>query len=513
MPSSILLRGKIITSADSTADFLLYTGAEITACGSSAEISKHLSNRVQIVELGEAVALPGLFDSHVHLVQTGLCCMNIDLADAPDKDTALRQVAEQSALRPEIVLAFGFDESNWVISEMPTLTELDAISSAIPILLARRDSHLFVVNTKALRKFGHVLANESLTEENINLGIFRGQAGYKLLQESFQSISEETKTEGVRLACQKALSRGITAIHALEGGKLFGEANARLMQKLSPDLPIDVIVYPQVTDCDKVEKEMGLPRIGGCLLVDGSIGARTAALSEPYSDQPDNRGILYFSDDGLFTFTEEANRRNLQIALHAIGDRAIEQTLTAYRRALSVHPRQNHRLRIEHFELGTDRQIAECAELGIIVAMQPTFERLWGGAEKMYAKRLGDRPTNRLATALGAGVVVAGGSDSNITPLDSLLGMASAMSHPEVNERLSFAQTLEVYTKNCAYAGFQEDKLGRLEVGKRANITILRFDPRLMTPEELAEAEVEATIVGGRTEYLHPESELKLNIT
>jgi predicted amidohydrolase YtcJ len=508
---SILLHGKIIPSADSTADFLLYSGSGIVACGCAPEMSKYLSPQVRMVKLGEAVALPGLFDSHVHLVQTGLCCMNIDLTDVPDKETALQQVAQQSDRHPEVVLAFGFDESNWKIPEMPTLTDLDVISSAIPILLARRDSHLFVINSKALQKFGHVLTKEELTPENINLGIFRGEAGYKLLQESFQSISEETKTEGVRVACRKALSRGITAIHSLEGGKLFGEANARLMQKLSPRLPLDVIVYPQVIDCEMVQKEMHLPRIGGCLLVDGSIGARTAALSKPYSDQPDNRGILYFSDEELFAFTEEANSRKMQIALHAIGDRAIEQTLSAYRRALSLHPRQDHRLRIEHFELGTDEQIAECARLGIIVAMQPTFERLWGGAEKMYGKRLGDRPTNRLATIIKAGVVVAGGSDSNITPLDSLLGMASAMSHPQEGERLSFLQALKIYTENCAYAGFQEDKLGRLEAGKRANITILSSDPRLMTPEELTEAEVEATIVGGRREYLRPGSGLKLD--
>ncbi len=509
MAQATLLKGNILTSGKSQADFLLIEGETVSAVGPTEEMKAYLGDEIRTVELGDCVALPGLMDSHVHLVQTGLSCLNVDLTTAKDKDHALSLLAEEAVTNPELVCGFGFDESAWLEGELLTLPELDCVSKTIPIFVSRRDSHLFVANTPAVKKFAPALEDEPLNDENTRLGIFRGELGYKLQREVFLLISEERKEEGVRLACEKALRRGITAIQAMEGGKFFGEGNIKLIQRLSPTLPQEIIVFPQITDCDAVER-MGLPRIGGCIMVDGSIGARTAALYKPYSDQAENCGVLYFSDEELFAFTGEANRRDLQIALHAIGDRAIAQTLEAYRRALDDHPRKNHRLRIEHFELGTDEQIEQCAELDMVIAMQPNFERLWGGAQGMYAKRLGQRPTNRLATIVRAGVVVAGGSDSNITLLDSLLGIASALSHPNPRERLSFSEALALFTENCAYAGFQEDIMGTLEVGKRANITILHQDPQKMTPKQLAEAGVEATVIGGRTLFKPEGSNLNI---
>jgi len=505
----VLLSGKIITSAEGRANFLLYESDRIIAVGSTEEMSTYLGDDVRVVELGECVAIPGLMDSHIHLVQTGLSCLNVDLTVAKDKDDALSLLAEETKGKPEIVVGFGFDESRWPVPQLPTLKDLDKVSMHIPVFISRRDSHLFVTNTPTIQKFANALQGEELNEENTHLGIFRGELGYKLLREVFLLMSEERKTEGVKEACRRALRRGITALHAMEGGKLFGEGDARLVQKLIPALSLDIIVYPQIMGCDVVQ-EMGLPRIGGCLLVDGSIGARTAALQEPYSDQAENSGVLYFSDQELSAFTKQANRRGLQIALHAIGDRAIEQTLRAYKNTLEDHPRQDHRLRIEHFELGTDEQIERCAEMGIVLGMQPTFERLWGGKNGMYAERLGERLTNRIKTIMRAGIVVSGGSDSQITPNDSLLGMASAMSHPNPEERLSFVEALQLYTQNCAYAGFQEKAMGTLEEGRRANISVLCKDPQGMTAEELAIAEVEVAIVGGVVQYQREDCRLKL---
>ena len=271
------------------------------------------------------------------------------------------------------------------------------------------------------------------------------------------------------------------------------------------------MAYFQATDVLKAQA-WGLERIGGCLLADGSYGEHTTALKEPYFDDPATRGDLYFNDRELDDFVGRAHRAGLQISLHAIGDRAIEQVLSAYERALKKWPREDHRHRIEHFSLPTRAQIEKAAELGVAVAMQPNFAALppdhQPGAFRVAGyKQLGPERISRrhpYRWILDAGVLVAGGSGTR-TP-DPLEGIRAVAAHPEEERRLTTYEALSLFTVNAARIGFQEKEKGTLEPGKAADLVVLNRNPLTLEPDRLDHVRVEMTIAGG---VIHPRGDQK----
>ncbi len=322
-------------------------------------------------------------------------------------------------------------------------------------------------------------------------------------QALFRKVSSGERFEALKSATDLAFSRGVTTVHALEGGSLFGLDDLDFLMDTIDSWPLRIVLYPQITDSDWIRAHR-VPRMGGCILIDGSFGSSTAALSEPYAGEPENRGVLYFDDGTLCDLVESGHREGLQLSFHAIGDRAITQVVNAYERPILHYPCSDHRHRIEHCELPTPSDIERIARLGLSLAVQPAFEYLWGGPDKMYARRLGaDRmgETNPFRDYLEKGILVAGGSDSDVTPLDPLLGIQAAVSHPRESQRLTPADALLLFTEKAARLAFLEDETGSLRPGKAADFVVLSGNPLMTRESEIKDIKVLETFSGGESVY------------
>ena len=311
----------------------------------------------------------------------------------------------------------------------------------------------------------------------------------------------EKAVEMIALAVKKAHSVGLTTVHALEGGPTSRDESVQAFLAAMPTLPLRFVLYYQTMDVDKVVG-LGLPRIGGCILLDGDVGPHTAALSKPYADDPECYGTLYHTQEEIDAFVLQAHKAGLQVAMHAVGDAAVEQALNAYEAALAAHPRDDHRHRIEHCEIIREEQIQRAQRLGVGVAIQPPFNHYW--PHTGYYPLLGEErawKVDPVRTLMRPGLLVAGGSDSTVTPLGPLIGVHAAVNHSNPAERVSLQEGLELYTISAACIAFQESDRGSLEVGKLGDLVVLAEDPFQVDPKRIKDIHVDMTIVGGQVVY------------
>ena len=458
----------------------------------------------EVLDLRGRALLPGFIDTHVHLMATGIEGVGLRLQDCrslAEVMNLVRRAAEGQA----VVRALGLDPARLAEQRYPTRAELDEAVSQVPVYLIRRDMHSAVLNSRALALVAAAETKEGWERDPAtgeSTGLLRADAWYRASPILFSLIDEATWQQALAAACRQALSVGATTVHALEGGFTSGDVDlgslSELLERPAAGRP-KVVFWWQTKDVARV-KARGLPRIGGCILVDGSFGSHTAALAEPYADRPDRRGELYHTDEELAAFVGEAHAAGLQIALHAIGDRAIGQALRAYEMALTEHPRPDHRHRLEHFMLPTDEQMATAARLGVHIAVQPTFCHQWGGRGGMYWQRVGNDRYARfypLRAMLARGLKLGGGSDSTVTPLNPLLGIHAAVNRAEAEQRLQPGEALRLFTLDAAHLAFEENETGSIAPGKAADLVVLGANPLAVPPGEIADIPVEMTFVDG----------------
>ncbi len=310
------------------------------------------------------------------------------------------------------------------------------------------------------------------------------------------------KTEAmIDQTLRKAHSVGITTLHALEGGLDYPHETIAKFRNTIPDLPLRIVLYYQTMEIDKVI-ELGLPRIGGCILLDGDVDPKTAALLEPYASDPTCYGTLYYEDEVVNNFTFAAHKEGLQIAFHAVGDAAVEQALNAYESALDQHPRDDHRHRIEHCTIMHEEQILRAQRLGVALAIQPPFNHYWPHSN--YFHDLGKErawKVDQVRTFIRPNLLVAGGSDSTVTPMGPLIGVHAAVNHSNPAERIGVFDAMELYTINAARIAFQEDDRGSLEVGKLGDLVVLAENPFDVDLRTIKDIKVEKTVIGGNIVY------------
>ncbi|MCS7103546.1 MAG: amidohydrolase [Candidatus Korarchaeum sp.] len=451
-----------------------------------------------VIEAEGRSVLPGFLDTHVHLVGTAESKFDdIDAFGMSSIGEILESLKRLRKPEGEWVRVRGFDDSMVREQRYPTRWELDSVLPDNPVIVKRLDGHSCVLNTLALRiaGIGPEVRGVELDESGRMTGVLRAEANEVARKRAEYEAKREELMRKLLEVSYDALRRGVTTLHALEGSTGDPE-HLRLL--MNAELPVDIVPYYQTEDVREV-LELGLPRIGGCLLVDGSMDSHTAAFFEPYSDKADSRGILYFKDDEIKDFVVEAHKKGLQIAMHAIGDAAIEQLLDAYEFALNEHPRDNHRHRIEHAEVPSNAQINRMAELNVLVAVQPPFLFHWD-MSLFYIKRLGKDRANRLhpyRRMLDAGVKLSGGSDSPVTPIDPFTGIYAAVNHPVSGSSIDLEEALRIYTINAAFFSFEEHKKGSISEGKVADLIILSDDIFRVKKEEIRELRVDLVIKRG----------------
>ena len=436
------------------------------------------------VELPGTTILPGFIDSHVHLTGTGIHAAGPNLEDIRSAADLIDTLARYAESVGGPALAHGFDESRWAEPVLPTLQDLDR-ASVRPLVAVRADGHISLANSAALGESG-VLGTPGV-ERNADggaTGVVRREANWALQRWFHESLPDHRIEQFQLQAAALAASRGVTCIHEMAIPDSRGPRDFEVLMDHKDRLPVDVIPYVASTDIPFV-MDFGLTRIGGDLALDGSIGARTALLSEPYVDSPET-GARYLAEDELVEFLHNAHLAGLQVGLHAIGDGAIEEALRAWERvhgALDSRGRRHFRARrhrIEHFEMPDPDQVERAAMLGLAVSVQPAFDALWGHAGALYERRLGDQRAaamNPFRTLLTRGMVVGAGSDSPVTPLDPMLGIAALERHHDPSERLSREEAVRLFTFGSAVLANLEDKKGRLEPGMQADFAAYEDDP------------------------------------
>jgi predicted amidohydrolase YtcJ len=503
----VITHGNIITMSSESlhAQALAFENGRIVRVGSNAEVQSFIDRDWPVLDLGGKTVLPGFIDAHEHMMLTGLMAAAVHLDDVENIDQILEKIAEKAKRTEKNAWIRGsyLNEQNITEERMPTRIDLDWASPDHPVFLLHATCHMCSFNSRALEIINLPLNLAGVEMESGQpTGVVRDPGILTFVHPAMSKfILEEEKIGFLQQASRMALDKGVTTLHALDGGDL-GPGDTRVIWANRNKFAVRIVCYNQSMDLSEI-KELGLPRVGGCICADGAFEAHTAALFEPYDDEPDNYGELTYSQETMDRFILEANRAGLQIAVHCESERSIEQVLWAMEKALRDFPRTDHRHRIEHLELPTFNQLERMAKAGIMTGMQPAFIPAFIGREnmEMYKALLGRERLRRVhpyRTILNHGIPICGGSDSPVTPYDPLAGIQAAVNHPSADERVTLYEAIEMFTATAAWSAFEEKEKGTIEAGKLADLVILRDDPFAVDGEKISGIKIEQVFVGGQ---------------
>jgi len=502
----VILNANVITmaAADARCRALAIEHGKIIRIGNAQDMQGLIEAGWPQTDLKGQTVLPGFIDSHQHLMLSGSQDTAVHLNDVSDIEALLDKLADAAAsIEPGgWVRGSYLNEQHLAEKRMPTAAELDRMAPNHPTLVMHATCHLCSLNSAAMamvqppkRLDGMDMAGNRPT------GVFRDPCILTCIHPALgRLIPKSDKIGFLKHAARMALNAGITTAHALDGGDL-GPGDTAVIFNNRQQLPISVVCYNQSMDLGEVEA-LGLPRVGGCICADGAFEAHTAALFEPYADEPDNYGALTYTQAEMDAFILAANRAGLQIAVHCESERSIEQVLWAMEKALRDCPRHDHRHRIEHLELPTEYQIERMARAGIMASMQPAFIPAFIGQTDMalYETLLGNTRLARVhpyRTLLDAGIPISGGSDSPVTPYHPLAGVQAAVNHPNLAQRVSLYEALQMFTTTAAWSAFEEKEKGSIAPGKRADLVALAQDPFNTPQTAIADIDITGVCVAG----------------
>ena len=506
MGSLIIKNGNILTMDEGKrAQWLVVCDGKILDTGNGEGYGKYVSDETVVIDAKGATVLPGFIDNHFHLIITALGAQWVNLEGVRNFHAMGRKLRAAQAKNPgKPVIAAGLDWQDMEEGRMPDRTVLDKYCKNIPAAVYSADYHLLSLNTCGMLyfKIPFALDGIGLDGKGMPTGVFTGPAGARLDTNILKTFTDEDISRSVEKIMPDLFRLGLTTIAAMEGGKMnmdfYRDRDSEFIYNYGSKYPMTMELFYPTMDIDSVIKK-GLKRIGGVLYVDGTIGARSAAMTEAYADQPATKGFLCIEPEIMKNFAAECYRQNLQLSFDAIGDRAIDAALCAFEYARERYGEKDLRCRIEHAEMITGSQMEKARELSVILSMQPSYEGRWGGYGKMYHQRLGQRyeQTNPFRELFDMGITVCGGSDSDVTSPDPLLGIHFAVNHPVKKHRITLEEAISMYTINGAYALFRENEIGSLAPGKNADIVVLDRDLEKTDAEKIKEASVALTIKDG----------------
>lgn len=468
--------------------------------------------------------LPGLTDAHAHVAGLGFLAISLDLAGTPSLDEAVQSIADYAAANPHAdwIEGRGWNQVLWPVQEFPNAHDIDALVSDRPVWLRRVDGHAGWANSATLRLAGI----DDNTPDPVGGKIIRDKNGHAtgvLVDRAMDLVDEHvpapTKADirnAVLEAVATLLPLGITSIHDTGIDIDLVEVYTALADDGALALRIYAMLANAGANLDAVARPIiaygndHLDVRAVKIYADGALGSRGAALLEPYSDDAENRGLPFVTEDELFHAVEKANRMGFQVGVHAIGDRGNRLALDAFERVQAGQP-SALRNRVEHAQIIALDDIPRFAALGVIASMQPTHATsdMNMAENRIGAERIkGGYAWQRL---LQSGAVIASGSDFPVELPNPFHGLYAAVTRQDRNglpaggwyasEAMSRQQALHSFTLAAAYAAHQEDRLGSLESGKWADFILVDRDFFEIPADEIDDIQVLQTWIGGRRVY------------
>ena len=560
-PNTIFFHGNILTGAHlkptdashtpARVSAMAVTNATIVAVGSDAEMLKLRGPHTQIVDLGGAFTMPGFNDAHTHIASAGQQKLSVDL----DGTTSLAEMLERIrlytvALGPgqsdRWILGAGWDHTKWPGRKLPGRADLDKVTAGHPAVFYRTDGHIVVANSAALLAAGISSATPDPAGGKIDrdatgtpTGIVREAPAVALIYKKVPPPSTEVRRKALEVAIADCLAHGVTSVQnlsewedwlVLESMEREGKLNLRVSEWLDFDLPLAVLKQRRASHAaDDPLLHLGMLKA----FMDGSLGSRTAALAEPYADDPNNSGLPRYDQDKLNALASERTAAGFQLGFHAIGDEANSIALNAFSAAEQAGVPASHtptparpdaeigtlnaeemrpadlRLRIEHAQVLLPDDFDRFAALGVIASMQPAHlltDMQWAGT-RLGPKRV--QYAYAWRSMLDHGVPLAFGTDYPVESIDPLRGLYAAVTRKnesgtstfEPEQRISIAEAIYAYTQGSAFAEFRETPKGRLEPGMLADFVVLDHDLLASTPEQILQSKVLRTVLGGKTVF------------
>ncbi|HEX2425154.1 MAG TPA: amidohydrolase family protein [Actinomycetota bacterium] len=466
-------------SFPATAEWVLVDGRHVERAGSGEP-----PHADRIVDLPGTTLTPGFVDAHVHLTGTGIHHRAPEIHQTSSATELLATLGRIAAARPGPVLVHGWDETKWSSRRLPAIEDLDRVVDR-PLMAMRADGHVALANHAAIAAAG--LDDVEGVERDAD-GSPTGRVSRRantVLRAWIEQHLDPREVEQLQLeAASLAVARGITCVHEMSLPEDRGTRDLEILLGHRGRLPVDVVPYVGTTDVASVIA-LGVSTIGGDVSMDGSVGARTAWMRDPYADGS-GTGTSYYADDAVAEFFHAGHLAGLQVAVHAIGDAAIHQVVDAWERvyaSLDSRGRRHFRARrhrIEHFELVDPRTIERAAALGLAVSVQPGFDAEWGHPGGLYELALGEERAARMnpfRSIVGRGIEVGAGSDSPVTPLDPLVGVAALQDHHDPTESMSRDEAVRLFTVGSARLAHHDEKKGTLAHGAHADLVAWDADP------------------------------------
>jgi len=520
----LFVGGSVITMdrSRSVAVALAVKGGWISDIGSTNALLALKGPSTRMVDLAGRALVPGFYDAHQHQVYMGLSFRQMDCRAA-----SIEQIVQRIRRRADSqpagtwVEGTGYDDNKMVDKRHPTRWDLDRATSDHPVFIVRTCGHVMVLNSRALDlagirsdtldPIGGSIDRDAVSGEPT--GVIRESAMEMLRRIVPLPSIDEIKT-AICAAARLNLSLGITSVWEPSVEPDHVEAYCDL--EADNQLPLRVTMAQK--KILRSGKEVPLPRPfrrpwlslqAVKLFQDGGIGPRTAALTEPYQGQPENRGLMRWSQPELDAMVEEIHRAGLRASVHAIGDAAVASVLKSLEAALTKESRNDHRHRIEHCGVCPPYLHRQLAGLEPVIAVQPTFLYYDGDVYEENVGRERARWLYPIRSLLELGLTIAGSSDGPVVKQHGpLRGIQSAVTRQSINgnvvapeERIGLAEAMALFTTNGARAGGEEEAKGSLEPGKLADLVVLGEDPRRVSPEDLASIPVDLVLVAGQLAF------------
>jgi hypothetical protein len=532
-PTFAIINARVWTGDSVTpwAEAVAVADDRIVAVGSSSAV-RALAGKAEVIDAAGGMVTPGFVDSHVHFLGGGFGLAAVQLRDARTPALFISRIAEQATKQPKgsWILRGDWDHTLWG-GALPTRDWIDSVTPDHPVMVNRLDGHMVLANSAALRAAGITddvkdVAGGTIVRDAKGrpTGVFKDNAS-ALLEKGVTAPSAAEWARALDTAMTYVAMQGVTSVHHVGPagtGGAWEELAALRRAHAAGTLRTRIRLAVPLADWARLRDTISATGTGDDMLrigmlkgfVDGSLGSHTAAMLAGFTDAPGDSGFFVTPPESLYAWTKAADAAGLQVAVHAIGDRAIRTQLDIFARVAKENGARDRRFRLEHAQHIAPEELARFAQLDVTASMQPYHavdDGRW--AEQVIGPER-SKGTYAFKSLRDAGARLAFGSDWFVAPPTPLEGIKAAVTRQTIDgkqpqgwqpqEKITVDDALRAYTRGSAYAGFMEDKIGTISTGKYADLVLIDRDITRVPPDSIDQAKVMLTMVGGRIVYRRP---------